>query len=363
MKTYFGSYKVPGHQEFTDCSVLISEKKISIGYKDSVQQVIHWLVKDVAVEYIPSSRETRFFLKDEAVKGAVLLIKGVAAKEYIDELHAEINKPWRKRKNTKEWSRGLLLLSGITATLVLLYFLLVPWLAEKMASRISVSTEEDIGNSVYDALGLKEKEDAGKSLLLTEFFAAMDMPSKYAVRVTVVNDDVFNAFALPGGRIVVYSALLTKIKTYPELAALLSHEFIHVNNRHTTRSIFRRMGSRIFISLLFGRMGAVSAMMIDQADNLSSLKFSRKLEKEADVEGLDLILERKIDPSGFSDLFTNLKQNAPAAYMPELLASHPDIDARIKYIQKLSSGTVSEDNIHLKNIFEKISSNGTSAGY
>lgn len=256
-----------------------------------------------------------------------------------------------------------MLLSGITATLVLLYFLLVPWLAEKMASRISVSTEEDIGNSVYDALGLKEKEDAGKSLLLTEFFAAMDMPSKYAVRVTVVNDDVFNAFALPGGRIVVYSALLTKIKTYPELAALLSHEFIHVNNRHTTRSIFRRMGSRIFISLLFGRMGAVSAMMIDQADNLSSLKFSRKLEKEADVEGLDLILERKIDPSGFSDLFTNLKQNATAAYMPELLASHPDIDARIKYIQKLSSGTVSEDNIHLKNIFEKISSNGTSAGY
>jgi len=354
---------VSRQHEYTDCSVLISEKKISIGYKEPAHKVVHWLIKDVDVSFLPGSQQTRIFLKEELSGGAELLINGSAAKEYIEEVHTEINKPWRQKKTTKEWGRGLFLLSGIAGALVILYFLLVPWMAEKMASRVSISTEQDIGNSVYDALGLKAREDSAKSLLLTEFFAAMDIPTKYAVRVTVVNDNVFNAFALPGGRIVVYAALLNKIKTYPELAALLSHEFIHVNNQHTTRSIFRRMGSRVFISLLFGRMGAVSAVLIDQADNLRSLKFSRKLEKEADVKGVELLMERKIDPSGFSDLFTNLKQNAPAAYMPEVLGSHPDIDARIEYIRKLSSGTVSEDNFHLKDIFEKIKSNGTSAAY
>ncbi len=109
------------------------------------------------------------------------------------------------------------------------------------------------------------------------------------IRITVVNDNTVNAFALPGGRIVVYSALLKEIGSYPELAALLSHEFTHVNNRHSTKSIFRNLGSKVFLGLLFGKFGSVTAVLVDHADNLKSLKYSRKLEKEADIEGLAII--------------------------------------------------------------------------
>ena len=102
----------------------------------------------------------------------------------------------------------------------------------------------------------------------------MDVPTAYRIRITVVNDNVVNAFALPGGRIVVYTALLKQIKSYPELAALLSHEFTHINNKHSTKSIFRRLGSKVFIGLLFGRFGTVTSVLVNHADNLKSLTYS-----------------------------------------------------------------------------------------
>ncbi|MBK8952216.1 MAG: M48 family metallopeptidase [Chitinophagaceae bacterium] len=190
--------------------------------------------------------------------------------------------------------------------------------------------------------------------MLNEFFKQMNVPSAYNIRITVVNDNVVNAFALPGGRIVVYSALLKQIQTCPELAALLSHEFTHINNKHSTKSIFRRLGSKVFIGLLFGRFGSVSSVLISHADDLKSLTYSRKLEKEADTEGLAIITQRKIDPAGFISLFTHLKESAPADMLPEFLASHPDIDKRIAYIKEASKEAQVAEDVQLKAIFEKL---------
>ena len=152
----------------------------------------------------------------------------------------------------------------------------------------------------------------------------------------------------------VYRALLEKMKSYPELAALLAHEFTHVNNRHTTKSIFRQLGSRIFLGLLFGKIGSVTSVLVDHADNLKSLKYSRKLEKEADMDGLSLLQERHIDPNGFVTLFQHLKESGPGSSMPEFLGSHPDIEKRIAYIQEASKGATFEENEQLKSIFEKL---------
>jgi predicted Zn-dependent protease len=191
-------------------------------------------------------------------------------------------------------------------------------------------------------------------MVVNDFFTALKIPTAYNVRISVVNDNVVNAFALPGGRIVVYSALLKQISSYPELAALLSHEFTHVNNKHSTKSIFRRLGSKVFLGLLFGRFGNVTSVLVNHADDLKSLKYSRKLEKEADTDGLNILAERKIDPKGFSDLFEHLKAAAPLNSMPEFLASHPDVDKRISYIQELAKGATVVENEQLKAIFDKL---------
>lgn len=356
MKSYFGSYSSSPGAEPQPSSVLIFDKNLNIGFRnpDGTTTTLDWLLKDITASFDFSTQSTR--LRHNNSKGEVA-IEGNDAAAYVKELQEEQQKVWYKKSGAKVWARNLVLLFGLLGILFLLYLLLVPWLSEKLASKISAKTEQQLGDAVYDAMGLSAQEDTAASFALNEFFAVMDVKTDYRIRITVVNDDVVNAFALPGGRIVVYTALLKQIQSYPELAALLGHEFTHINNRHSTKSIFRRLGSKVFIGLLFGRFGSVTSVLINHADDLKSLTYSRKLEKEADTEGLNILTQRKIDPQGFVSLFKHLKASAPSNALPEFLGSHPDIDKRIDYINEASKGAVVTDNNQLKTIFKKLNLN------
>ncbi|HEX2629113.1 MAG TPA: M48 family metallopeptidase [Chitinophagaceae bacterium] len=352
MKSYLGTYSSFGTPA-AEATVAIFDKEIHIGYNDNGQPaVIKWDIREVTATYEQGPQQTR--LRHPRDNRFDITIDGNEAANYIQLMQAELARPWTQTIQAREWGRNLLLFLGIIGGLVLLYFLLVPWLAGLMAGKVSVKTEERFGEAVYDALRIEDSQDTAASYLVNQFFNEMDVPTAYNIRITVAKGNVVNAFALPGGRIVVYDELIRKMESYPELAALLSHEFTHVNNKHSTKSIFRRLGSRVFIGLLFGKLGTVTTVLVDHADNLKSLKYSRRLEKEADSEGLELLKERKIDPKGFNDLFRHLKESAPASAMPEFLASHPDIDKRIEYITEKSAGAVVQENERLKSIFEKL---------
>jgi predicted Zn-dependent protease len=163
----------------------------------------------------------------------------------------------------------------------------------------------------------------------------MQIPSEYNVQIVVVKGDVLNAFALPGGHIVVYDKLLYNLDSYPQLAALLSHEFTHVENRHTIKTLFRQLGSKIFLSLIVGDATAVGGVVINNADQLKTLSYSRRLEKEADQNGVRLLAERKIDCGGFVRLFQILKKETDgAAETSEWISSHPNLDNRIRNIEE-----------------------------
>lgn len=354
MKSWFGSYHSSQMAEPQEATVLASEKSIRIGFQadNGPHMIVDWDMRDIEAGFDQSMQATRINKKND--RHNKLFVEGKDALQYIESIQAEYNKPWHKKAKTKNQGRGLLIVGGILAVLVGVYFLIVPWLSEKMADAISVDTEEQFGDAVYDALQGSMQENKEATALLNDFFRNMNMPGEYNIRITAVKSSIVNAFALPGGHIVVYTALLKELQTYPELAALLSHEFIHINNRHATRTICRQLGSRVFLSLLLGRSNAVTSIMVDQADNLKSLSYSRKLETEADLEGLSLLKERKIDPRGFIFLFQHLKTSGTAHEPPELLASHPDINGRITQIQEASAGTTVEENIQLKTIFDKL---------
>lgn len=354
MKSYFGSFYTSSGAEPVPSTVLIFDKNLNIGFSnpDGNNAMVNWLLKDVETSFDFGRQLSK--LRNSRQPGSELLIEGNEVSNFIKAMQAEQQKPWHQKSGGKEWIRNILLVLGILGLLFLLYLLIVPWLSQKLASRVSIKTEQQLGNAVYDAMGMAVREDTAASFTLNEFFTEMDIPTAYNIKITVVKDNVVNAFALPGGRIVVYSALLKQIQSYPELAALLSHEFTHVNNKHSTKSIFRRLGSKVFLGLLFGRFGTVTSVLVDHADNLKSLKYSRRLEKEADTDGLQLLVQRKIDPKGFVDLFENLKQAASGSTLPEFLGSHPDIDKRIEYIKEESKNAAIRENEKLKAIFEKI---------
>ncbi len=222
----------------------------------------------------------------------------------------------------------------ILALGVLFYIYGVPWLAGKMANRFPVSYEKKLGDQMYNAIKNSFTIDEERTKLTNAFFKQLNIPSAYDIQITVVRNDVANAFAIPGGHIVVHSGILKGMKSYEELAALLSHEFTHIENRHSLKSIFREASSSIFLSLLFGNMEAVSSILISNADNLTNLSYGRDLETESDENGAMLLAQRNIDCKGFVHLFQLLQREYGQA-PPEYLSSHPALDKRIKNIQDL----------------------------
>jgi beta-barrel assembly-enhancing protease len=220
------------------------------------------------------------------------------------------------------------------ALAVVFYIFGVPWLAGKMANRFPISYEKKLGGQMYNAIKSSFTIDEERTKHINAFFKQLNIPSKYDIQITVVKNDVANAFAMPGGHIIVYTGILKGMRSYEELAALLSHEFTHIENRHSLKSIFRETSSSIFLSLLFGNMEAVSSVLISNADNLTNLSYGRNLETESDENGAQLLAQRNIDCKGFVHLF-QLLQREYGQEPPEYLSSHPNLDKRIKNIQDL----------------------------
>lgn len=357
MTSWLGQYFLHGDNS-VEATVLVLAKRITIGYVDSAGAPVSlsWDFNQVD-SYFDFSRQSSILVHRQQQAGR-LVIPGKEAAELVASMQAELQRPWYSKEKSRDWGRYGLILTLFLAGLVISYFLMVPWMAEKMASGVSVQTEEQLGDAAYDALSAGMMEDQHATTVVNEFFQALHVTTPYDIRITVVRGRELNAFALPGGRIVVYRELLDRLDSYPQLAALLSHEFIHVNNRHSTKSIFRKFGSRVFLGLLFGKVGSVANVVADQADNLKSLTYSRKLEKEADMEGLALLKERKIDPAGFVALFEKLKRESGSGPdLPEFLGSHPDLDNRIDYIRNASVQTETADNTALGTIFAKLKNN------
>lgn len=231
-------------------------------------------------------------------------------------------------KNKGNWAQKLLkqktivLLSIVLLLTVGLYFItvnLIPFIGMRV---IGVEQEIKIGDKLKD-LTLKEAPVFGNTLdttgttLLQQFANQLQLSNKYPIRVTLVNSNIVNAYALPGGNVVVYKGILQKIKTPEELTALLAHESTHVNERHTLHSLLRSTANGILISIVFGDASGISGAIAGHAETLNGLRYSRSLEAEADEKGMDLMLANKVNVTGMRELMQMLQKEdkLPAALL------------------------------------------------
>ncbi len=322
--------------EAREATVLILKDKLSIGIRDEYNQprVIYWPYQQIIKD--------NFWKRGQAIvrcRSYPVQVIEVDSKEFADKLEnllANRNRFWLSRTMNRNMLHMLKVLLICGAIILSAYLFLLPFLAERLAKRVPIPYEEKLGNELYDVLKNSFELDESKTFYANEFFKELNIQTKYNVRITVVKEDMTNAFAMPGGNIIVYDKMLAGMNNYEDLAALLAHEFTHVNEKHSTRSIFRQLASAIFLSVIVGDIGTIANTMIRNADNLKGLSYSRSLEKEADLHGLKILSERKIDCRGFLSLFTLLKaETSKEGKQPgEWISSHPDLDKRIAYIKK-----------------------------
>jgi predicted Zn-dependent protease len=152
-----------------------------------------------------------------------------------------------------------------------------------------------------------------------------------------------NAFALPGGKIGVYTGLLDVAKTQDQLAAVIGHEVAHVLARHSNERVSTAYTAQAALTVV-GESGAVSAPVM-AALGLGTqvgvlLPFSRTQETEADLLGLDLMARAGFDPRQAVVLWQNMNAARTSGAPPEFLSTHPsDASRTAKLNARMASAT------------------------
>ncbi len=221
-----------------------------------------------------------------------------------------------------------------------IYFWGIPAAATFAAAQIPVSWEEQLGEVVTRSLVESEKKCANPQVTnavsdIVARLAATVPDNPYTFRVSVIRNDVMNAFAAPGGHIVVFSGLLRRTDRAEELAGVLAHEMSHVVRRHGTKSLFREVSNSIFLSAIVGDASGAMRVVLDSAKTLGSLHYGRKAEAEADLDGLSMLVGARIDPAGMVSFFEKLekKELGVNRELLKYLSTHPLTSDRIAVLK------------------------------
>lgn len=200
------------------------------------------------------------------------------------------------------------------------------------------SVDEAIGEAVFDSmeLGGEVLEDP----ILTEAVQAiLDRLSPHSSLPTatftfkIVDSEQVNAFALPGGFIVVYTGLLREADDPGQVAGVLAHEMAHVTQRHGLRRIAHSLGIWAGISMVFGSADALTSIAVDLFTMANVNDYSQDQETAADLEGARMLIAGRIDPRGLASFFAKLA--AEQGDVPDALAwfsTHPQHQERVAAI-------------------------------
>ena len=206
-------------------------------------------------------------------------------------------------------------------------------IADWLIQRIPVQQEAQIGEAVLaqSRLTMQLIESGPSVEALRRIGEKLTSGSPHHYRWFVANQKEINAFAAPGGIVVVNSGLLRAVTSPEELAGVLAHEIAHAELRHSLKGIAKNLGLRALATLVLGDYGGTA--LAEGMKKLAELGFSREAEREADQEGLRRLVAARIDPQGlvrFFELLEKEQQLAP----PEFLSTHPANAERIAALKR-----------------------------
>ncbi|HVK98314.1 MAG TPA: M48 family metallopeptidase, partial [Dongiaceae bacterium] len=223
-----------------------------------------------------------------------------------------------------------------------------------LARQVPVEWEQQLGDTAFKQFKVnghflpdKQAEELLEPLIRPLLDANDDQRFKF--RFHISRDDEVNAFALPGGQVVINSGLILKADNASELLGVVAHEMMHVTEQHGMRNIMGTAGIYLTVNAVLGDMSGLLAVVADAAPFLINQTYSRGFESAADRHGVALLHEAQIDPAGLTRFFEKLKQeeekrlkelagedNSELAQAGlSLLSTHPATDDRIQQLQEL----------------------------
>ena len=303
-------------------SLPFSTVSVSAGGLDHDQLVVRWG---------EPAHAQMLYLKDPIL---IRAIRSAAPGELTKDLEETAAKVRRARtSNRTVWAVVIAVIGGLALGVWFSTDVLVQWAVD----RIPPEWEQRLGQSAYrDFLQQQTVIKEGASVAAVQEISSRlidQLPkSPYTFEISVVKNDVVNAFALPGGYVIVFTGLLEQAKSGEEVAGVLSHEFNHVLERHALERIVKQLGVVTVIGIIFGDQRGLTGVMKQVGTELLSLKFGRAQETEADVTGLQLLHRARIDPAGMISFFQRLSEQEQGRV--EWLSTHPMSAARAERLKK-----------------------------
>ncbi|HKK36384.1 MAG TPA: M48 family metallopeptidase [Paracoccaceae bacterium] len=255
--------------------------------------------------------------------------------EMIEAIRAVCPDLDRAAPSNGSWRRVALWAAGALTSIALLVFVIVPALAERLAPMIPPERAAALGDAVLERIGPLMgggevcAAPAGRAALARMTLRLTEAaPLETPVKVSVWRSPTLNAFAVPGGRIVILSGLIDAAEGPEEVAAVLAHELGHVAARDPLRSALRRAGTAGLLGLFVGDFVG-GAVVVATAEAAISAAYSREAETAADRYAHRLLGEAGLPASALAGFFESLAdRGAGAEGFAKHFASHPDLEAR-----------------------------------
>jgi beta-barrel assembly-enhancing protease len=252
--------------------------------------------------------------------------------------------PVRGRGRIAAWAMAAV------ASVALIIFVLVPTMANQLAEILPPEGEKALGDATLDQIrsaldqsgleGLATCDAAAGRAALDRLTAritdGVDLP--YELTVTVLDHEMVNAFALPGGHIVFFRGLLEEAESAEEVAAVFAHELGHVIARDPARGALRTAGSIGVLGLLFGDFAGGAAVLF-LVERLIEASYSQGAEASADAFAHDRLRAVDLPPGALATFFDRLRaEHGDAEGFVAHFLSHPQLGDRIARAEAAGAG-------------------------
>lgn len=227
------------------------------------------------------------------------------------------------------------------------------WFGLVAAARVAVESvpmtvDEEIGEAALPAVLAEHGNEIRNPKATNAVQSIVDRLAPHAAiqgvnyRVLIVDSEVVNALALPGGTILVFRGLIDTAESSEQLAVVLAHEMSHVTLRHHLNQIARSVGLVAAVNIFIGDAGGIVALGSEVLQSATLNNYSQAQETEADLEGARMMHKAGLDPQAMIQMLGNL----PDAHLPgalSWLSTHPNSEERIHSVRQFLADAAPRD--------------------
>jgi len=228
------------------------------------------------------------------------------------------------------------------ALVALVVSVLMGMMVRSLVARVPLEWEQELGDKameeVREIATFIENEKLQTNLVNAVAPLLRVVPTNsLGFRFYLMDAPLPNAFALPGGHVVVTTSLLALAERPEEVAGVVAHELAHVTLKHGFRKIISSAGPYLLCRLFLRDNSGLLGVLAGGSQLLVSQSFSQEYELEADDTGWDYLVKARVDPRGLAVMLKRLKTEQEQMKLvqvgPQAFSSHPATDKRIRRLE------------------------------